>query len=115
MRRFKTLHQGLGLLALSLCINAHAALPQMTLPAGTTATGDYISTLKALTKSGTDLALLIVSVTAFLFVAYAAISKFMEANSGRAQWGEVGLLAVVGVFVMMFIGYLLNQASTVMA
>ena len=116
MRRLKTLYQGLSLLALSLGFKAQAALPTPSLPAGATATGtDWLSMLKALTKSGTDLATLIVSVVAFLIVGYAAITKFIEANNGRAAWGEVGLLAVVGVFVLVFVGYFLNQASTVMA
>jgi len=40
------------------------------------------------------------------------MSKFNEARSGKAEWGEVGLTAVVAAGVMVFISYLLGEAAT---
>lgn len=56
---------------------------------------------------------LFVSVVGMVWFAWGAIAKFNEARTGRAEWGEVGLLGIVGAAMLMFVGYLLHQAATV--
>ena len=58
---------------------------------------------------------LFVSVAGMVLFAWAAIAKFNDARSGKAEWGEVGVLGIAGAAMLMFIGYLLKIASTVFA
>ena len=54
---------------------------------------------------------LAVAVVSFLWIAWITISKFNEARAGRAEWGEVGLTEVMAAGVMIFIIFLLTEAS----
>ena len=56
---------------------------------------------------------LAVSVAGMVWVGWAAIAKFNEARNGKAEWGEVGLLAVVGAGMLMLVGYFLSKAGEV--
>ena len=40
---------------------------------------------------------LIIAVAVFLWMSWILIAKFNEARRGQADWGEVGVVAVVGV------------------
>ena len=84
-------------------------MPPSTAPA----TGDWLGLIKGYIKDGGLVLGLAISVIGFLWVSYTAIAKFNEARNGRAEWAEVGLLGVVAAGVLVFIGFLLNQAATV--
>jgi integrating conjugative element membrane protein (TIGR03745 family) len=55
---------------------------------------------------------LLIAVVAFQWIAWITLAKFNEARNGRAEWGEVGLTAIIAAGVMVFITYLLTEAST---
>ena len=92
---------------------ALAELPNPTPPSTSPATGDWLGLIKGYIKDGGLVIGLAVAVAAFVWAAWAAISKFNEARNGRAEWGEVGLLAVVAGGILVFDSYLLGTAAGV--
>lgn len=67
-------------------------------------------------KAAAILLILLITVTGFIWIGWGVLAKFNEARSqGTTEWGEVGLFAVVAVGVLVFLGYLLDQASTLVA
>ena len=56
---------------------------------------------------------LAIAVLGFLWVAYLMFAKFNEARQGKAEWAEVGVLAIVGAVVLIFASYLLTEAAGV--
>jgi len=54
----------------------------------------------------------VLATVAFLWISWITIAKFNEARSGKAEWGEVGLTAIVSAGVMVFISYLVGEAAT---
>ena len=91
----------------------HADLPEPTEPSTSPAAGDWLGLIKGYIKDGGLVIGLAVAVAAFVWAAWAAISKFNEARNGRAEWGEVGLLAIVAGGVLVFDSYLLGTAAGV--
>ena len=89
---------------------ARAALPTPIAPS--TAAGNWLELIKGYIKDGGLVLGLAIAVIAFLWISYITISKFNEARMGKAEWGEVGLTGVVAAGVMVFISYLLTEAST---
>jgi integrating conjugative element membrane protein (TIGR03745 family) len=94
-----------------LCAPALAALPTPTPPSTAPAAGDWLGLIKGYLKDGGLVMGLAVAVAAFVWAAWAAIAKFNEARNGRAEWGEVGLLAVVAGGILIFDSYLLGTAA----
>lgn len=90
-----------------------AALPTPVAPSNAPATGNWLELIKGYAKDAGLVIGLILAVVGFLWIAWIAIAKFNEARTGRAEWGEVGLTAVVAAGVMIFISYLLTEASNV--
>lgn len=90
-----------------------AALPVAVAPSNAPAAGNWLELIKGYAKDAGLVIGLILAVVAFLWIAWIAIAKFNEARAGRAEWGEVGLTAVVASGVMIFISYLLTEASNV--
>jgi integrating conjugative element membrane protein (TIGR03745 family) len=76
---------------------------------------EAIDKLTGFIKAAGVLLILLITVTGFIWIGYSALAKFNEARKGNAEWAEVGLLAVVSVGVLVFLGYLLDQASTLIA
>jgi len=90
---------------------ALAALPTPSAPSTAPAQGDWLGLIKGYIKDGGIVMGLAVAVAAFVWAAWAAISKFNEARNGRAEWGEVGLLSVVAAGILIFDSYLLGTAA----
>ena len=90
---------------------ALAALPTPTAPSTAPPSGDWLGLIKGYITDGGIVMGLAVAVAAFVWAAWAAIAKFNEARNGRAEWGEVGLLAVVAGGILIFDSYLLGQAA----
>lgn len=92
---------------------ARAALPAPVPPTSGAGVGDWLNLIKGYIKDGGIILGLAISVVGFLWVAYMGIAKFNEARNGRAEWAEVGVWGVAGAALLLFIGFLLTQASTV--
>jgi integrating conjugative element membrane protein (TIGR03745 family) len=102
-----------GLLA---AVHAQVALAELptAVPPSTGDPGDnWIDLVKGYIKDGGLVLGLALGIVAFLWVSWNAIHKFNEARTGKAEWGEVGLLTIVGGAVLIFIAFLLNEAATV--
>ena len=92
---------------------AWAALPPVTPPTTAPATGDMLAVIKGWVKDGGIVLGLAIGVAAFLWLGWAALAKFHEARTGRAEWGEVGLTGVMAAAVAVFVVYMVNTASTI--
>lgn len=100
-------------LMLALTPLAWAALPPVTAPSTAPATGDMLGVIKGYIKDGGIVLGLLIGIAAFLWLAYAALTKFNEARTGRGEWGEVGLTGVMAAAVAVFVVYMVNTASTI--
>ena len=103
----------LSALLLTLSFDLLAALPTPVAPSLGEPKGDWLTLIKGYIKDGGLVLGLAIAVVAFLWIAWITISKFNEARAGKAEWGEVGLTAVMAAGVMIFISFLLTEASTV--
>lgn len=107
--------RGFGLAALAICFSGpvRAALPTPVPPSTAPAAGDWIGLIEGYIKDGAIVLGLAIAVLGFLWVAYLAFAKFNEARQGRAEWAEVGVLAIVGAVVLIFASFLLTEAAGV--
>jgi len=96
-----------------LCFDVQAALPTPVNPSTGAPKGDWLTMIKGYVKDAGLVLGLTIAVVVFLWVSWIIISKFNEARAGRAEWGEVGLTAIVGTGVMIFVSFLLTEASGV--
>lgn len=76
------------------------------------AAGQWLEVIKRYIGQGGMLVGLALSVLAFVWVGYAALAKFNEARTGRAEWAEMGVLAAAGAVILIFIAILLSQVGT---
>lgn len=58
-----------------------------------------------------QLMIFLVAVIAFLWVSYAAVSKFRECQSGRADWSELLVLGVAAAALLVFVGATVSTAT----
>lgn len=98
---------------LGLPWQAWAALPTPVPPSTAPAAGDWIGLIEGYIRDGGIVLGLAIAILGFLWVAYLAFAKFNEARQGRAEWAEVGVLAIVGAVVLIFASYLLTEAAGV--
>ncbi len=89
------------------------ALPTPVAPSTSPASGNWIALISGYIKDGSLVLGLAIAAVGFLWVAYVGFAKFNEARQGKAEWAEVGVLAVVGAVVLIFASYLLTEASKV--
>jgi integrating conjugative element membrane protein (TIGR03745 family) len=93
---------------------ALAALPTQSAPSTAPASGDWLGLIRGYAKDAAVVIALVLGAAVFAWLAWTVIAKFNEARTGRAEWGEVGLLAVIGGGVAIFDMYLLNTAMTIL-
>ena len=89
------------------------ALPTPVPPSTAPDEGNWIALISGYIKDGTAVLGLAVASVGFLWIAYIGFAKFNEARQGRAEWAEVGLLAIVGAVVLIFASYLLTESAGV--
>ena len=93
------------LLPLALPWPVWGPLPTPVAPSTGPAAGDWIGLIEGYIKDGGLVLGLALAVMGFLWVAYLTFAKFNEARQGKAEWAEVGVLAIAwlaGVFTMGF-------------
>ena len=105
-----------GLIAyLASCQLALAALPTPIDPSTGAPGGNWLELVKGYIHDGALILGLALSVVGFTWIAWTALAKFNEARRGRGdvEWGEVGMLVIVGGALLLFITFLLNEAANV--
>ena len=102
-----------AMLSLGWLSFARADLPPPVAPSTAPADGDWIGLIEGYIRDGGIVLGLAIAVLGFLWVAYLAFAKFNEARLGKAEWAEVGVLAIVGAIVLIFASYLLTEAAGV--
>jgi integrating conjugative element membrane protein (TIGR03745 family) len=112
-KRFTRNKSVLSALLFALSFDVLAVLPTPVAPSSAPAEGNWLELIKGYVKDSGLVLGLTIAVVAFLWIAWITISKFNEARAGRAEWGEVGLTAVMAAGVMIFISYLLTEAAGV--
>ena len=93
------------------CVRAD--LPVPVLPSTAPPAGDWIGLIEGYIRDGGLVLGLAIAVLGFLWIAYLAFAKFNEARLGKAEWAEVGVLAIVGAIVLIFASFLLTEAANV--
>ena len=68
---------------------------------------------KDLLTSIGEFGVVVVSLIAFLWVAYAAVAKFRACQKGQADWGELLVLALVAAVLLVWVSFLLFQAARI--
>jgi integrating conjugative element membrane protein (TIGR03745 family) len=110
--KFKSLTATAVTWLLLFSANGQAALPTPTAPSTGAPAGNWLNLIKGYAKDAGLVLGLVIATAAFLWIAWITIAKFNEARNGRAEWGEVGLTGIIAAGVMVFISYLLTEAST---
>ncbi len=101
-----------GLLVGIVMTPVQAALPVQTPPTTVSAAaGDWLNLILGYIADAGKVLGLAVAVFAFLYVAWSGFAKFNEARRGRAEWGEVVVLGVVGAALLLLAGFLLTEAA----
>ncbi len=116
MHTLYTLIRYPGLMVLGLWLTIEpvaAALPTPVAPSTGAPNGNWLDLMEGYIKDGGLVIGLLIAVAVFLLISWILMAKFNEARAGKAEWGEVGLVGVVGVAVMIFVSYLLTEASNV--
>ena len=105
-----------SLIACSLfASDAMAALPTTAAPSrGATAGGDYIGLLQEYAYDIGILVGLILSTVGFIMVARNVVSTYAEIGDGRKTWGDMTAQAAGGVLLLIFIVFMLTEASNVL-
>lgn len=57
--------------------------------------------------------ILLIAIVAFIWIGWMLLAKFNDARKDRAEWGEVGLLAVVAAGVLVIVGFVLGEANDI--
>lgn len=83
-------------------------------PAKKPTADDLFGTLEGNVIRGGKLLLVAVSAIAFIWIAYSAVAKFRECQSGRADWGELVVLVVGAGALLLFIFFLLASAGGIL-
>lgn len=78
------------------------------LKSGGSIQGDWITVVKGYIGQGGTVIALAVSLLAFLWISYAALAKFNECRLNKAEWSELGVLAVAAAALLVFITLLLT-------
>ena len=84
--------------------------PPTTVGAGA---GDWLNLILGYVADAGKVIGLFIAIIGFLYVSYTGFAKFNEARQGRAEWGEVAVLGVVGAALLLLAGFLLNEAANV--
>lgn len=103
---FSILFQSSQTLALNFPIVGTAA-------PGALQSGGMFKVLQLYMGQGAMLLGLVLAIAGFIWVSYAALSKFNEVRQGRAEWAELTVLVVVGTVILIFNSILLNQMGSV--
>ncbi|ABM21212.1 MULTISPECIES: TIGR03745 family integrating conjugative element membrane protein [Marinobacter] len=113
LHKARAFKHGVAMAMLAFGTQVHAALPTTTNPSQAPAQGDYIGLLKGYAYDIAIVLGLILGTIAFLAVARNMISTYNEIGDGKKTWGDMGMHGGMGVLLLVFVVFLLTEASTV--
>lgn len=103
----------------SLSLPASATAPPSglptTAPPSTGASTNYIDMMQGYAFDIFIVAGLLIGTVAFIMVARNVVQVYGEIADGRKTWGDMGSHAIAGVLLLVFVIYMLTEASTVLA
>ncbi len=112
-KSIKSLIQTLLLLVLAFqAADLFAALPTVAAPTGGS-TDNFLELILRYAKDAVLVISLIFGAVALIWVAWTALHKFWDAINGRGNWGELGVVAVVGGVLLVAVIFLLDKARGV--
>ena len=94
--------------------SAFAALPTTAPPTRGAPAGNFITTLQNYAFDIGIFAGLAVATVLLFIVSKNVIATYSEVSDGRATMGQVGMQAMIGVLLLVFVVFLLTQAATVL-
>jgi len=118
----KRLIHGLQTLKYHLCLWLLAGFSQASLAAGLPKMEDpsrgqgkgIFATLQNYLYDGAVLAGLLISVVAFMAVAWHAVSVFVEVQKQKKSWADFGMVVMVGVLLVVACIWLLTKAAEIL-
>lgn len=94
--------------------SAFAALPTTAPPTRGAPAGNFITTLQNYMFDIAIFAGLAIATILLFIVAKNVMGTYSEVTDGRATMGQVGMQAMVGVLLLVFVVFLLTQAATIL-
>ena len=91
--------------------SVQAALPTTAAPSNAAADGDYIGLLKGYAFDIGIVLALVLGTIAFIAVAKNMIAVYNEIGAGKKTWGDMGMHGGMGVLLLVFVVFLLTEAS----
>lgn len=91
-----------------------AALPTTAPPTRGDGGGNFITLLQNYAFDIAIFAGLAIAAVLFFIVSKNVMGTYSQISEGRATWGGLGMQAVVGVLLLVFIIFLMAQAATVL-
>lgn len=91
--------------------NAQAALPDTAAPSTAVDDGDYIGLFKYYAFDVAIVIGLLLGTIAFIAVAKNMVGVYNEIGAGKKTWGDMGMHGGMGVLLLVFVVYLLTEAS----
>ncbi len=101
------------LVTVPFSMEAYAALPDPKNPSKKPGKGDYIGLLKGYFFDIFLVLGLVMGAVAFYVVAKNAITVYSEIGEGKKTWGALGAHAIAGVLLLVFVIFLLTDASDI--
>ncbi len=93
--------------------NVHAALPDTADPSNAAAEGDYIGLMKGYAYDILIVVGLVIGCLCFTAVARNCLTVYSEISTGKKTWSDMGMHGMMGVLLLVFVIYLLTEASTI--
>lgn len=91
-----------------------SGLPTVSAPS-TGSTTNYIELIQGYALDSFLVLGLILGTVAFIMVAKNVTKVYGEIGNGKAEWGDMGAHLVGGVLLLVFVVFMLIQASTILA
>jgi integrating conjugative element membrane protein (TIGR03745 family) len=116
MKQLKTLMNMFGFVVLGCLLSiksALAALPTPVAPSTGAPAGDWLGLIEGYAKDAGLVLGLVLALAMFMWIAWASLSSFNDGRTGKTEWGSVGLVVVVAVGIMIFVSFILTEASNV--
>ena len=112
--RITTLGVSLFASASAFATATPSGLPTTAAPTGGSST-DYISTMQNYAFDAFILAGLLIGTIAFIMVAKNCVQVYGEIANGKATFSDMAGHAIAGSLLLVFVVFMLTQASTVLA